>query len=131
MKTPLKREYRNLVRRYLLWAYKSARESFERIERKTTQLIVDEYIFNYFLENKLEIPQDFKSYIANKRKDELKLKFADGKRGKLHPDYVYLKNRLEALQAAIKHFLGEKQLEQFSRLYEEEFTRRIVEARDH
>ena len=37
-------DHENLVRRYLLWAYKSTREDFERIERKTTQLIVDEYI---------------------------------------------------------------------------------------
>ena len=55
----------------------------------------------------------------------------DGKKAKLHPDYVYLNNRLRALQAAIKHFLGDRQLEQFNRLYEEEFTRRILEARDH
>lgn len=36
--------HKDLIRRYLLWAFKTTKESFERIERKTTQLMVDEYI---------------------------------------------------------------------------------------
>jgi hypothetical protein len=122
---------RNLVRRYLLWAYKSTRESFERIERKSTQLLVDEYILGYLSKNKCEIPAEFKSYIAQKRQEELELKFSDADKKKLHPEYVYLKDRLAAIEAAIKYFLGAKELKRTAQLFEEEFTRRILEARDH
>ena len=131
MKNPLSREHKNLVRRYLIWAYKTTRESFERIERKTTQLTVDEYIFDYFSSNNFTIPQEFRAYIVDKRKDELKLKFADAGRKKLHPQYVYLKNRLEAIEAAIKHFLGGMEMKRIAGLYEEEFTRRIIGSKEH
>lgn len=124
-------EHKNLVRRYLLWAYQSTKESFERIERKTTQLIVDEYILGYLSKNKFEVPKGFRDYIALKRKDERKLKFADAKNKKLHPQYVYLKNRLLGIEAAVRYFLGGKEMKRMRKLYEEEFTRRILEARDH
>jgi len=123
--------HKSLVRRYLLWAYKTTREDFERIERKTTQLAVDEYILEYLSKGKMEIPPEFKAYIADKRKDELKLKFADANKNKLHPQYIYLKNRLAAIEAAIKYFLGIHEMKRLRRLFEEEFTRRILEARDH
>ncbi len=131
MKSSFSSQHKQLVRRYLLWAYKSTRESFERIERKTTQLVVDDYILNHFSKNKRRVPGEFVSYIDTKRRDELTLKFADAGKKKLHPDYEYLKNRLDAIEAAIKHFLGTKGLKQIEGLYEEEFTRRILEARDH
>jgi hypothetical protein len=123
--------HQNLLRRYLLWAYKTTRESFERIERKTTQLMADEYILDYFSKHRLPIPAEFKAYVAAKRKDELKLKFSDGNKKKLHPQYVYLKNRLNATEAAVRYFLGGKELKRMTKLFEEEFTRRILEARDH
>jgi len=131
IKEQLSLDHRNLIRRYLLWAFKSTKESFERIERKTTQLKVDEYIFDHLSKKKLEIPLAFKTYIADKRKEELKLKFVDDKKKELHPEYVYLKNRLAAIEGAIKHFLGNKELDRMQALYEKEFTRRILEARDH
>ena len=121
-------DHKNLVRRYLLWAYKSTKESFERIERKTTQLMVDEYILEYFSKHGFDVPEDFKVYIADKRGDELKLKF---KEKQPHPEYIYLKNRLAAIEGAIKYFLGTKELTRMQALYEQEFTRRILEARDH
>jgi len=130
-KKSLTSAHKDLIRRYLLWAYKSTRESFERIERKTTQLMVDEYILGHFSKNKLDVPQEFKTYIADKRKDELKLKFADAGGKQLHPQYIYLKDRLAAIEAAIKYFLGSRELKRMSGLFEEEFTRRILEARDH
>lgn len=123
--------HKNLVRRYLLWAYKTTRESFERIERKTTQLIVDEFILDYFVRRPWGPPKAFKAYIDAKRKDELKLKFCDGKRTKLNPEYLYLQNRLSAIEAAVRYFLGPKELQRFGRLYESEFTRRILEATQH
>ena len=137
----MKTNNRDLVGRYLLWLYKTTKESFERIERKTTQLMIDEYVLNH-LNTAGEVPahgrekydgfvKEFEIYIKVKQEDELKLKFSDGKRKSLHPQYVYLKNRLEAVEAAIKHFLGEKELRAMRSLYEKEFTDRILQARDH
>ena len=123
--------HKNLIRRYLLWAYKSTREAFERIERKTTQLIVDEFILDHLSRGKHRVPPSFRAYIADKRKDELKLKFAGADRKKLHPEYVYLRDRLAAIEAAVKYFLGAGEIKRMDRLYEAEFTRRILEARDH
>jgi hypothetical protein len=130
-KQSLSQDHKNLVRRYLLWAYKSTKESFERIERKTTQLVVDEFIRDHLVKNKCAIPAEFSSYIAVKRQDELKLKFVDGDAKKLNPDYVYLKDRLAAIEAAIIYFLGTAELKRMQGLFEEEFTRRILESRDH
>ena len=81
--------------------------------------------------NKHPIPLSFKTYIAGKRKDELKLKYADARRKQLHPQYVYLKNRLNAIEAAIKYFLGDNEKKRMDKLFEKEFTRRILEAREH
>lgn len=123
--------HKNLIRRYLLWAYKSTKESFERIERKTTQLMADEFILDYFSKHRLDLPEEFRQYVAAKRQDETKLKFSDGKRSRYHPQYLYLKNRLAAIEAAVEHFLGKAELGRFEKLFEGEFTRRILEARDH
>jgi hypothetical protein len=131
MKNPFTPGQKNLVRRYLIWAYKTTRESFERIERKTTQLAVDEYILKYLSDKKFKIPHEFRTYVADKHKDELMLKYSGADKKKLNPQYVYLKNRLEAIEGAITYFLGGKELKRIARLFEEEFTRRIMEARDH
>jgi hypothetical protein len=142
MKNAQSQAHQDLIRRYLIWFYKSTRESFERIERKTTQLKVDEYVLKQIKTPGKGIStsdkgaynslvQEFEAYIKAKEKDELKLKFADAKGKSLHPQYVYLKNRLQAVEAAIRHFLGEKELRAMRSLYEKEFTNRILQARDH
>jgi hypothetical protein len=129
--------HKNLIRRYLLWAYKTTKESFERIERKTTQLLVDDHILNS-LRKTGDVTkgcqghvEEFKQYIANKRQDELKLKYTNPKGKALNPDYLYLKNRLTAIEGAVKHFLGASELKKMEALFEEEFTRRILQAKDH
>ncbi|MBF0504658.1 MAG: hypothetical protein HQL14_06095 [Candidatus Omnitrophica bacterium] len=133
--------HKALFRRYLLWAYKTTKESFERIERKTTQLIVDEYILDN-LKTKSLIPEkskggyniivdEFEAYIKAKRADQLKLKFLNRDQAALHPQYLYLKYRLKAIEAAIRHFLGLKELHAIEILYEKEMTQRILQARDH
>jgi len=140
-KTTLSKTHKDLVYRYLLWAYKTTKESFERIERKTTQLIVDQYILESLqapgktqpaLKDEYEVlVDDFKTYIKAKRADELKVKFSNTKGKILHPQYVYLKNRLEAIESAIRHFLGAAALRKVRELYEKEFTLRILQAREH
>jgi hypothetical protein len=133
--------HQDLIRRYLLWMFKTTKESFERIERKTTQLMVDEYVLER-IKRAGSVPargrrkydglvKGFETYIKTKREEELKLKFSEGKEKTLHPQYVYLKNRLQAVEAAIRHFLGEKELRAMRSLYEKEFTGRILQAREY
>lgn len=129
---------KNLTRRYLIWAYKSTRESFERIERKTTQLVVDQHILNSLHRNKNSTGpdyqkhiDDFSAYIAKKQQEELTQKFTDPKKKDLHPQYLYLKDRLVAIEGAIKDLLGAPELKKIENMYEEEFTKRILEAKDH
>jgi hypothetical protein len=138
----MKRVHKDLIRRYLLWMFKTTKESFERIERKTTQLMVDEYVLRRLktVGGKISarghgeyggFVKEFETYIKTKQKDELKLKFTDDKRKSLHPQYLYLKNRLQAIEAAISHFLGKKELRAMQSSYEKEFTCRILQAREH
>ena len=70
-------------------------------------------------------------FLPTDSKKEPKLKYLDGNKKSLHPQYVFLRNRLEAIESAIKHFLGEKELLKIRVLYEKEFTDRILQARDH
>jgi len=120
---------RALYSRYLLWAYKTTRESFERIERKTTQLVVDEHVRCTMAKTGIDL-KEFDQYIADKKADEIKLKYTDETKEELHPQYIYLKNRLVAIEKAVKELLGEAQLKHFEDLFEAEFTRRILESRD-
>jgi hypothetical protein len=115
----------------LLWAYKSTKENFERIERRSTQLMVDDFCLGYFSKKNFEVPAAFKTYVENKRLEDLKQKYTDEKAKKLNPEYVYLKNRLAAIEAAVKHFLGAREMKRMEGLYEDEYSRRILEARDH
>ncbi len=133
--------HKDLIRRYLLWAYKTTKESFERIERKTTQLMVDEYILKALKQNTRceaavqkdyqKFIEEFEQYIARKKEDEVKQKFADGSRKVLHPQYIYLERRLLVIEGAIKYFLGPDTLKTMKELYEKEFTNRILQAREH
>ncbi len=122
--------HQDLIRRYLLWFYKTAREAFERIERKTTQLIVDDFVLQH-IKKVGGNTKEFEAYIKAKQADELKLKYADNKAKTLHPQYVGLKNRLQAVEAAIVHFLGKKELRAMRTMYEHEFTARILQAKEH
>ena len=129
---------KNLTRRYLIWAYKSTRESYERIERKTTQLIVDGYILKSLNRHKnisnLDYKKhvdDFSAYILKKQQEELSLKFTDANKKSFHSQYLYLKNRLAAIEEEIVKFLGKTELKKIESLYEEEFTKRILQAKDH
>ena len=118
--------HKALLRRYLVWAYKSTKESFDRLERKTTQLLADEYILKQLLKTKAsgeeyeQLVGEYKDYIAKKRQMPVP-----------QAQHRYLKNRLQAVEAAITHFLGHKELGKISAAYEEEFTRRIWESKDH
>ena len=120
--------HKALIRRYLIWAYKSTKESFDRLERKTTQLLADEFILRSIAKKKsTRVPagytallDEYKQYIHTKKAaviDEAK--------------HLYLANRLKAVEEAIVFYLGKKELTAISTAYEDEFIRRIWESKEH
>jgi len=141
LKKKLKAPEKALVRRYLIWCYKTTKESLDRIDRKFTQAAVDRYVLvrlqgvkspTALREDYDKLVEDFRGYIANKEKEGFQQKFMDGKKNAhFNPKYFYLHNRLSAIEAAIRHFLGSRELVRIDLLYEQEMTRRILESREH
>ena len=136
----LKAQEKALIRRYLVWCYKTTRESLDRIDRKFTQGAVDHYVLARLQGVKGPVAvrkdydklvEDFRIYIADKEKEGIQQKFIDGKGSVPDPQYFYLRDRLDAVKAAIQHFLGPRELAKIDLLYEEEMTRRILESREH
>lgn len=132
----------NLIKRYLLWCYKTTKEELDRIDRKFTQLKVDDYLLQELTSGRKTIQKkgqkeyltaikDFEKYIAEKKKGTFDLKYSDPKGEVLNPKYLYLKNRLSAIEKAICHFLGTKDLQVIKSLYEEEMIRRIIQSQEH
>jgi hypothetical protein len=124
---------KNLKKRYLVWLYKTTKESFDKIERKFTQLEIDRQILCYL--KKLDTQKraggfifDFKTYIANKEREALSLKY-EGKN--LKSEHYFLDLKLMAIEKVIKGELGKKGLAEIKSLYEEEMTKRILESREH
>ncbi len=138
-KVKLNENEKNLTRRYLIWAYKTTKESLDKIDRYFTQLNVDEFVLKQLRnkpshrarsEYKIQV-DDFEKYMQKKKKNVLPKKFDDKKSNALQPEYEYLVNRLSALESAIIHFLGRVELDSIIDLYEQEMTRRILEATEH
>ena len=129
------RKNEKLAYRYLLWCYKTTKEQVDWIDRKFTQTEVDRYVLKCLQKSKnlKSNPKvdEFISYIEAKENRGLSEKFLDAKSKKLKPEYVYLQNRLSAIEKAIVYFCGKKALKEINVLYEQEMTRRILEARDH
>jgi len=128
-----KQDKKNLKKRYLAWLYKTTKDSLDRIERKFTQLDIDKFILNEL--NKLDkksqaqkFIDEFKTYIQNKEKDGISLKY---KGGQLNPDYYFLDLKLKAIEKAIIKELGKKALEEIKLLYEIEMTERILKSTEH
>lgn len=129
-----------LIQRYLVWCYKTTKESLDRIDRKFTQVKVDRFILNQIEKVQLQsqartdyrlLVEDFRSYTEGKEKEGLQQKFLNGKDTALNSNYIYLQNRLNAVELAIRHFLGPRALAKIILLYEDEMTRRILESREH
>ena len=131
---------KRLLRRYLVWCYKTTKEDLDRSDRYFTQLMVDRKVLADLRKARMAGGQpaeyvkkvdDFEAYMKAKEARVLNQKFADLKTKQATPDYWYLQERLKAIEAAIKEFLGLKELKRIVDLYEEEMTRRILEAREH
>ena len=133
---------KNLIRRYLVWCYKDAKEALDKVDRYFTQDAADNFVFTKLKEGsdytsakgdpayKKKV-DDFALYMDKKQQNVLKKKFTDSAKGSLQPEYQYLQNRFSAIEDAITHFLGAKELTKICSLYEEEMTLRILQAREH
>ncbi len=128
---------KNLIRRYLLWCYKTTKEDLDRIERYFTQSLVDHRLLDLLLKSKPSDAAcqkkivDFQAYMEAKEKNALGKKYINVEKKTLHPDYWYLQTRLSAIEQVIVEFLGKKELKTVQDTYEKEMTRRILEAREH
>lgn len=129
-----------LIKRYLIWCYKTTREELDRIERYFTQNQVDDYILAELIKSEefqsasgdtdyKKSVQAFEEYKINKFQRAREKKFGEGE--ELTADYLYLSKRLAAIESAAVHFLGEKEYQQIVEMYEQEMTRRIMAAREH
>ena len=133
----LRRQDKNLIHRYLVWCYKTTKESLDKIDRYYTQLQVDEFILKHLRNKKIKdaayahLVDSFEEYMLKKKKNVDKQKYADEAQAILRSDYVYLTNRFLAIEKAIVHFLGKKQLAVIENLYEKEMTLRILQTREH
>ena len=124
---------KNLKKRYLVWLYKTTKESLDRIERKFTQLEIDRQILCYL--KKLDRQKraagfifDFKTYMANKERQALSLKY-EGKN--LKSEHYLLDLKLAAIEKVIKDELGKKGFAEIKSLYEKEMTERILKSKEH
>lgn len=131
---------KDLTRRYLIWCYKTTKEDLDRIDRYYTQLKADAFILDQLIkdsgffkedEGYQALVRDFEKYMAAKKENVDKKKFKDVEKQTLNPNYKYLRNRFTAIEKTIEHFFGTKELTEIGRLYEEEFTKRILEAKEH
>jgi len=133
---------KELIRRYLVWCYKTTKEDLDRIERYFTQYEADTFLLKTLRGDKgyLSAPpadpyrklvEEFEIYLTEKYHKALKKKFADESHRQLEPQYRYLRGRFGAIEKAIVHFFGKKELKVICRLYEEEMTSRILTAREH
>lgn len=133
-----KEEVSNLKKRYLIWLYKTAKESLDRIDRKYTQLEIDKKIFQSLEDTKALVDKsawqkllsDFRNYIEKKEEEAISLRYTN-QEGHLKADYLFLKNKLKAIEKLISDEFGKNQLRNIKSLYEEEMIRRIMEEREH
>lgn len=130
---------KGLIRRYLLWCYKSTKESLDRVDRKFTQVKVDRQLLKYLNdqgrghedEKLARLISDFEKYVNLKEQEGTSQKFLNPKIKTLNADYLYLHRRLTAIERTIVYFLGARVLSAIKMSYEQEMTRRILESREH
>ena len=127
----------NLIRRYLIWCYKTTKEDLDRIDRYFTQSVVDDFLLeqlNKRIDKDDQLSKrilDFEDYKNNKLAKAESKKFEDVTAKSLNADYQYLVARMDAIVEAIRHFLGDDGVAEIVGLYEAEMTQRILSAREH
>ncbi|MFB3919919.1 MAG: hypothetical protein ACE14U_07625 [Candidatus Velamenicoccus archaeovorus] len=135
---PSVQDRESLYKRYLFWLYKTIREDADRIDRKFTQLVLDERIAAFLERDAASLDKDlrcgvgpfveeWKTYIAQKADDARKLKFSEA--GSLKFEYVFLRLKLKAVERLIVERLGRRHLKEFRRRLEEAAMQGILQ--DH
>jgi len=130
----------DLIRRYLIWCYKTTKENLDRLDRYFTQAKVDRVVLDFLKKTKeykqietintyKQFIDEFEVYMEEKLNKALKRKFKDKEWTRLAPEYQYWCQRLSAIENAISYFLGKKELTPIHRLYEEEMIKRILQER--
>lgn len=133
---------KNLVRRYLIWCYKTTKEDLDKVDRYFTQEMVDQVVIKELMRSSeykssvknpglRSLVEGFVKYAAEKKANADKRKFLDQGKRVLRVDYQYLQLRLKAIEEAARHFLGGEGLKEIQCLYEQEMTNRILAAREH
>lgn len=133
---------KRLVKRYLIWCYKTTKEELDRIDRKFTQLKVDTLILDGHHQGVADLPaelrqdyskliNDFKTYIQKKQEEAANSRLLESGGKPLAAQHAFLVNRFAAIQRAISYFLGVRELKSIEALYEEEMTERILTSREH
>ena len=133
---------KKLMWRYLIWYYKSTKEDIDKIDRYYTQEIVDTFLLKKLKESKnfdngkgssvyLDCVDVFEEYRDNKKLKADEQKFFNVNEKKVCAEYQYLTDKLVAIEKAIEHFFGKKELDDIVSLYEEEMIDRILKARKH
>jgi len=142
MANKLTQNEKNLIRRYLVWCYKTTKESLDRVDRYYTQEVVDHFLLDQLTKTKefrsektpiefKRLIKSFEDYADNKVMRADRQRFIDDKKKLPHPNYLYLEHRFAAIEKAITKFLGVKELNGIRTAYEEEMTQRILSAREH
>jgi len=133
-------DLKNLKKRYFIWLYKIAKETFDKYERKFTQIDIDNDILvemenqllgSYLPHEKDALAQrinDFKKYIDTKEKACSELR--NGHK-KINPDFIFSEIKLNAIEKIIQKELGKRGLEEIRSLYEKEMTQRILKSTEH
>lgn len=126
-------ERKKLKKRYLVWLYKTTKEELDRIERKFTQLEIDNLILKELLgmdkNKRLEkFIEEFKAYVQNKEKEGMELKFEDGE---ISQGFLFLESKLKAIEKTIIGEFNEAALNEIKSLYEKEMTERVLKSAEH
>ena len=133
-------DLKNLKKRYFIWLYKIAKETFDKFERKFTQIDIDQDILaamenellgTYLPHEKDAIQKridDFQRYIESKEKACSDLRDQDKK---INPDFIFSEIKLDAIEKVIVKELGKKGLEEIKSLYEKEMIERILKSTEH
>ena len=125
-----KTDIKKLKKRYLLWLYKTTKETLDKIERKFTQLEIDKFLLKEL--KKVNFPSGikkfiggFERYVQSKEKDSLAHKYDNNS---LKPGYEFLLLKLKAVEKAIVEKLGRAALTKIEALYEKEMNERILKS---